>query len=51
MELGGWSDAAMVRKYAHFSAAHLQEFAEKTAHRGIYDTNPTQRDVRADITR
>jgi integrase len=43
MELGGWSDAAMVRKYAHFSAAHLQEFAEKTARRESYDTNSSQR--------
>lgn len=43
MELGGWSNADMVRKYAHFSAAHLQAFAEKTARRGSYDTNSSQR--------
>ena len=43
MELGGWSDPAMVRKYAHFSAAHLQQFAENTARRAEPDTNPAQR--------
>lgn len=42
MELGGWSDPAMVRKYAHFSAAHLQEFAENVARRGESGTNPAQ---------
>lgn len=42
MELGGWSDPAMVRKYAHFSAAHLQEFAENVARRSEPDTNPAQ---------
>lgn len=38
MEMGGWKDIEMVRKYAHFSAAHLQTYAENTAR--IYD--PTQ---------
>lgn len=42
MELGGWSDPAMVRKYAHFSAAHLQQFAENTTRRDEFGTNPTQ---------
>ncbi len=42
MELGGWTDPAMVRKYAHFSAAHLQDFAENVARRGVSGTNPTQ---------
>lgn len=42
MELGGWKDPAMVRKYAHFSAAHLQHFAENTVRRAEFDTNPTQ---------
>lgn len=27
-ELGGWSDASMVRKYAHLSADHLMEYAD-----------------------
>lgn len=43
MELGGWKDAAMVRKYAHFSASHLQQFAENTVRRAESDTNPAQR--------
>lgn len=43
MELGGWRDAAMVRKYAHFSAAHLQDFAENTVRRENHGTNPSQR--------
>ncbi|MFZ1326230.1 MAG: site-specific integrase [Candidatus Contendobacter sp.] len=43
MELGGWKDAAMVRKYAHFSAAHLQNYAENATHRASYGTNPAQR--------
>ena len=28
-ELGGWSDASMVRKYAHLSASHLTAYADK----------------------
>jgi integrase len=28
MELGGWQDIDMVRKYAHFSSSHLLEYAE-----------------------
>lgn len=28
MEMGGWQDIDMVRKYAHFSSSHLLEFAE-----------------------
>ncbi len=44
MELGGWKDAAMVRKYAHFSAAHLQSYAENATRRTEYDTNPAQRE-------
>ncbi|MDA1370233.1 MAG: site-specific integrase [Proteobacteria bacterium] len=27
-ELGGWSDASMVRKYAHLSASHLMAYAD-----------------------
>ena len=42
MELGGRSDPAMVRKYAHFSAAHLNEFAENITRRGEFGTNPAQ---------
>lgn len=30
-ELGGWSDASMVRKYAHLSASHLAAFADNLA--------------------
>ncbi len=43
MELGGWRDITMVRKYAHFSAAHLQDYAENVARRADPDTNSTQR--------
>ena len=43
MELGGWQSPEMVRKYAHFSAAHLQQFAENTTHRAESGTNPAQR--------
>lgn len=28
-ELGGWESAQMVRRYAHFSASHLAEYADK----------------------
>jgi integrase len=28
-ELGGWESAQMVRRYAHFSAAHLTAYVEK----------------------
>ena len=45
MEMGGWKDIEMVRKYAHFSAAHLQTYAENTARIYDSDTNPTQRKV------
>ena len=27
-ELGGWENSEMVRRYAHFSAAHLAAYAE-----------------------
>lgn len=30
-ELGGWESAEMVRRYAHFSADHLREHAERLA--------------------
>ena len=30
-ELGGWSDASMVRKYAHLSASHLTPYADNLA--------------------
>lgn len=43
MELGGWKSAEMVRKYAHFSAAHLQTFANKITRRAESGTNPAQR--------
>lgn len=43
MEMGGWKSTDMVRKYAHFSAAHLQSFAENTVRRTEHDTNPAQR--------
>lgn len=45
MEMGGWKDIEMVRKYAHFSAAHLQTYAENTARIYDSDTNPTQRKI------
>lgn len=44
MELGGWKDTAMVRKYAHFSAAHLQAYAENSNRCAGYDTNSAQRE-------
>ena len=28
-ELGGWSDPSMVQRYAHLSAEHLREYADK----------------------
>jgi hypothetical protein len=28
MEMGGWQDIDMVRKYAHFSSSHLLEYAD-----------------------
>ena len=28
-EMGGWSSAEMVRRYAHLAAAHLAPYAEK----------------------
>ena len=31
MEMGGWTDVDMVRKYAHFGVEHLVEHAEKIA--------------------
>lgn len=30
-ELGGWESASMVRRYAHFAADHLAEYAERLA--------------------
>lgn len=39
MEMGGWSDVSMVRKYAHFSSEHLLEYAEVLSHKkGCNDT-------------
>ena len=43
MEMGGWNDVAMVRKYAHFSAAHLQTYAENISRLQNLGTNTTQR--------
>ncbi len=43
MELGGWSDIAMVRKYAHFGAEHLREYANKISI--IENAIPTKADV------
>lgn len=37
MEMGGWSDVSMVRKYAHFASSHLLEFAEKATGKNIVD--------------
>jgi protease I len=39
------ADVGMVRKYAHFSAAHLQACAENLARPHSSDTNPTQREA------
>ena len=39
MEMGGWTDVDMVRKYAHFSSSHLLEFAEVLTTKN--DTNGT----------
>ena len=38
MELGGWSSAEMVRKYAHFGPDHLREFAERSTLARVPDT-------------
>jgi integrase len=32
-ELGGWSSAEMVRRYAHLSSEHLAEYADRTSKR------------------
>jgi integrase len=47
MELGGWTDIDMVRKYAHFGSEHLLEFAEKSVNAKpvdnlVSDTNLSQ---------
>ena len=47
MELGGWTDIDMVRKYAHFGSEHLLEFAEKSVNANpvdnlVFDTNLSQ---------
>ena len=32
-ELGGWSSAEMVRRYAHLSSEHLAQYAERMSNR------------------
>jgi integrase len=39
-EMGGWETAAMVRRYAHLSPAHLAHRAQVLD--GLIDTNPAQ---------
>lgn len=38
-ELGGWSSYEMVRRYAHFSAAHLASYADRVSQNKIFSTN------------
>ncbi len=42
-ELGGWSSADMVRRYAHLSATHLAEHAERIVSTGTNLTQPPER--------
>ncbi len=37
-ELGGWSSADMVRRYAHLSSEHLAEHAERITYKHNFDT-------------
>ena len=41
-ELGGWESVEMVRRYAHLSGEHLEKYAGNV----IYDTNPSQSELR-----
>jgi integrase len=42
-ELGGWSDIRMVQRYAHLSADHLSEYADRLSQlRVVSSTNPAQ---------
>ena len=42
-ELGGWSDIRMVQRYAHLSADHLCEYADRLSQlRVVSSTNPAQ---------
>ncbi len=38
-ELGGWESVEMVRRYAHLSGEHLEQYAENVNH---HDTKPSQ---------
>lgn len=41
-ELGGWSDIRMVQKYAHLSADHLAEYANRMSRPRLVDTSLAQ---------
>ena len=41
-ELGGWSDIRMVQRYAHFSAVHLSEYADRLSQLHVVSTDPAQ---------
>ena len=44
-ELGGWSSAEMVRRYAHLSSEHLAEHAEKMSTIWLHSKLQTQSEV------
>ena len=49
-ELGGWESAEMVRRYAHLSADHLSEYAERIAlPRVVQGTNLAQGPERREV--
>ncbi|MCY4641491.1 MAG: tyrosine-type recombinase/integrase [Gammaproteobacteria bacterium] len=41
-ELGGWSDYAMVLRYAHLSVEHLAEYADNLSQSHLTGTNLAQ---------
>ena len=41
-KLGGWSDIRMLQRYAHLSADHLSEYADRLSQLHVVSTNPAQ---------
>lgn len=50
-ELGGWSNYAMVRRYAHLSVRHLAEYADSLCETEEISTNLVQNGKRLDDSR
>jgi hypothetical protein len=49
-ELGGWESPEMVRRYAHLSAEHLADYAERLARpRVVLGTNLAQEPQYKDV--